>query len=415
MGARRRGGLAVLLILGLLGLLAPGGSTSAAALTQPVATPTATQAALDQAQPAPQPPEDLPEPQLTAAGAILWDPADSIALYEREADVPRRMASLTKIMTVLLAIEAGAVDDVVTVSAAAASLGGASLGLQPGQQIPMRSLIAGLLLRSGNDAALALAEHLDRSEAAFVGRMNRRAAELGLADTHFVNASGLTDDPAHHSSPSDLARLAVEAMRHPDFALYAGSPRAEVPGLPPMANRNELVGVYPGMTGVKTGYTALAGLCLVGSATRDGRTLYAVVLNSEDSFADVAALLDYGFAGFRRTEPAAAGARVGEYRWADTAVDVVAAAPLAATVGAEQGVTWRVHLEPSLQRPLEAGATAGRAELLVDGRVWRTVLLELAEPAPAPLEPDGGARRAGAAVQDALRVLGRLHAVDRAA
>lgn len=365
-------------------------------------------------------PADLDEPgapappELTARGAVLWDPVDDRVLHGVAAQVPRPMASTTKIMTVLLAIEADTVDDMVTVSARSAGIGEASLGLRAGQQIPMRSLIAGLLVRSGNDAASAVAEHVSGDEAAFVARMNDRASELGLTTTRFVNPSGLTNDPGHQASPLELARLAAEAMSHPVFAEYAGAAHVTVPGLPPMINRNELLGVYPGATGVKTGYTSLAGLSLVASATREGRTLYAVVLGSEDSFADTADLLDHGYTAFRRAEPAAEGARVTAYRWVDEAVDLVADGAFGATVGVGERVSWRTKLAPTLARPVAAGHVAGVAQLLVEGEVVTEVPLRTAaEVGAAP--PAAPARGVGGAVQEAMRAFVRLQEIDRAA
>ncbi len=400
--------LALVLIIGLLPGVAPAVAKDARvdAPTDPAApevpeTPEATGRA-------PEPPE------VSARGAVLWDPADDLVLHGVEEELPRPMASTTKIMTTLLALEAGTSSDVVTVSPRAAAIGEASLDLQPGQQLPMRSLLAGLMVRSGNDAASAVAEHVDADEAAFIARMNRRAGELGLVGTRFTSPSGLTGDPGHLATPLDLARLAAHAMADPTFAEFAGAAQLTVPGLAPMVNRNELIGVYPGATGVKTGFTTLAGLCLVASATRDGRTLYAVVLGSTDSFGDVAALLDHGFDDYRRAEPAAADLPVTTYRWADAEVPLLADAALGATVPAHAVVTWRVLPLPSLARPLAAGALAGTGQLLVDGVVRSEIVLRAGEAVPAP-EARGAPARAGGAVQDALRTLLRTQAIDRAA
>src|SRR5690606_15279537 len=154
-----------------------------------------------------------------------------------------------------------------------------------------------------------------------------------------------SDDPAHHASPLDLAKLADEAMRHVAFTEWPGAATLPVPGLPPTTNRSPLPQRYAGATGVKTGYTSLAGNTLVDSAERDGRTLYAVVLGSQDSFADTTALLDYGFGAFQRPSPLAAGQEATAYRWSDQAVGAVAAEELAATVPAGAEVRWRVRLE----------------------------------------------------------------------
>lgn len=367
-------------------------------------------------------PDEAPEPHpdVTARGAVLWDPADKRMLFDLDADMGRPMASTTKIMTTLLAIEAGALEDTVTVSADAAARGGARLGLHAGQTLPMRSLLAGLMMRSGNDAATAVAEHVAGTEEAFVARMNARARELGLAQTSFVNPSGLTDDPRHRASPLDLARLADHAMALPDFAAYAGTVRTTVPGLPPMVTRNELLTLYEGATGVKTGFTNLAGLCLVGSATRDGRTLYAVVLGSDasnprSSFDDVAALLDYGFNAFRRVDIASVDTDVTRYRWSDGEVALRATEQLGVTVPVDATVTWRTAVPPTAERPIAAGDEVGLVHVVVDGEIRSQVPLVAAEDVSAQTTSTAPAARVGASLQEALRAFARVHAVDRAA
>jgi D-alanyl-D-alanine carboxypeptidase (penicillin-binding protein 5/6) len=389
----------------VLAFVAPASATPAAVAAVRSADPGR---ALAQADPLP-----AGAPAVSAAGAALWDPADDRVLYGVEPEVGRPMASLTKIMTVLLALEAGTIDDTVTVSAQAAALGEATLDLRPGQQVPMNSLVAGLLLRSGNDAALAVAEHVAGDQQTFVAQMNARAAELGLDATRFVNPSGLTTDPAHVSSPVDLARLAEVAMAHETFARYAGAAAVTVPGLAPMVSRNELLGVYPGASGVKTGFTSLAGNCLVASATRDGRTLYAVVLDSERSFADATALLDYGFGEFRRAEPVAPGGVATTYRWSGAEVAAVASSGLGMTVPADARVTWRTRVQPSVARPVAAGAPLGTVELMVDGEVVRDAPLVAEAAVAAPQRSRPPAAVAGAALQDALRAFARTAVIER--
>lgn len=355
--------------------------------------------------------------RITAKGAVLWEEVDDLVLFDREAGTPRRMASTTKMMTALLALEAGSLGEQVMVSPRAVAVGrlpgAADLDLVAGQVIQMQSVLAGLILRSGNDAAVAVAEHVAGSEAAFVEKMNARAGELGLASTAFLDASGLTDDAGHHTSPLDLARLAAVAMGRPEIASWAGTARLSVPGLGLLQNRNQLIGTYRGATGVKTGYTTLSGLCLAASATRDGRTLYAVVLGSQNSFADVAALFDHGFTAFRRPVPVSAGAVTTTYRWSGTQVGLVASEPLARTVPVGSPVVWRAVLHPLAARPVDAGAVLGHAEFVVDGQVVRTVDLHAEQAVPAPPPAARGAV-AGAFVQDTIRAFVRLHPFDRA-
>lgn len=365
-----------------------------------------------QATPAPQ------GPSVTASGAVLWDPADGRVLWGKDEQVGRPPASTTKIMTVLLALEAGTVDDTLTVSAEAVRTGetpgAATLGLQTGQRIAMRSLLAGLVLRSGNDAAVAVAEHVAGSETAFVDQMNRRASELGMTDTQFLNSTGLTDDPGHHASPLDLARLAEEALRNDDFARWSASASLTLPGLGSLVSRNELLGQYPGATGVKTGFTNLAGLCLVASARRDGRRLISVVLGSDASFADSRRILDHGFDDYRRAQPVRPGRPAVTYRWADAAVPLVPQRRIGRTMPADQEATWRAVLDPTAALPVEQGQPLGTAELLINGEVADSAPL-VAQAAVGPEPVPTGARGLGSAVQETLRAFARLHHADRPA
>ncbi len=356
------------------------------------------------------------EPSVTATGAVLWDPADGRVLLGKRAGAALPMASTTKIMTVLLALEAGTGDETLTVSAEAAAVddapGTATLGLQPGQQLSVDSVLEGLLLQSGNDGAVAIAEHVAGTQAAFVARMNERAVELGLDATSFVNPTGLTNDLAHSASPTDLARLAEVAMRDDDFRDWAGSTASTVAGLGTLVNRNELLERYPGATGVKTGYTSVAGLCLVASATRDGRQLFSVVLDSQASFTDAAALLDYGFTAFRRVQPLRRHARVTRYRWADAEVALVADGVLGRTLPAGAPARLRTMLRPDARRPLRRGQVVGSSQLLSRGRVVDEVALQTTRPVPtAP--PASGAAAVGRAVQNAVRAFARLRPVAR--
>ena len=375
-------------------------------------------AVLAPSPPAAAQPSDPATPDVTAKGAVLYDAGDDRVLWGSGENEPLPPASTTKVMTVLLALEAGTIDDTVTVSPAAAEIGrragAATLNLRAGQQIAMRSLLEGLVLRSGNDAAVAVAEHVAGTEDAFVDKMNARAAELGMRNTNFINSTGLTDDLDHHSSALDLALLADVALRNPHFARWAATEVADVPGLGVLTNRNELLGSYRGATGVKTGYTNLAGLCLVASAERGEHALISVVLGSDDSFADSRRILDHGFAAYRRVTPVDEGERVGRYRWAGVRVPLRAAEGIGRTLPTEQEAQWQVNLEPWAQLPVQRGATLGTAQLVVDGQVIDETSLtagRTVEAAPV----DDGAAAAGAAVQDAIRAFARLRSIDRTA
>ena len=358
-------------------------------------------------------PAQASPPEVSAEGAVLWDPHDDRVLWGSNETTPLPPASTTKIMTVLLALEAGTIEDTVTVSEKAAAIGrqpgAATLYLDAGERIAMRSLLSGLILRSGNDAAVAVAEHVAGTEDAFVVQMNARAAELGLRDTSFINASGLTDDLEHHASALDLARLAEVALRDDDFAEWAGASTLTIPSIGAVVSRNELLGVYPGANGVKTGYTALAGLCLVASAERGHRRLIAVVLNSEASFTDSSAILDHGFDDFHRPQPARPGRAATTYRWTGAAVAAVPSEKLAITVARRRPALWRTVLLPAVTLPVAEGAPLGRADLVVGDRVVDTTPLLADEAVQAPADAAG----AGGAVADALRAFARLHVADR--
>jgi len=380
----------------------------------PAAAAPAVPAVPAQVDPGPRP------PPVTAQAWVLRSAEDDQVLGGVAHDDPRLIASTTKILTALLAIEAGTLGDEVTISAEAVATGrvpgAAALGLEVGETLPMRSLLAGLIVRSGNDAAVAVAQHVAGTEAAFVARMNTRAAELGLESSAFVDASGLGEGPGNTASPLDLALLAEVAMANPDFASWAGAMRLALPGLGEVVNRNLLLGTFPGATGVKTGFTTLAGECLVASATRDGRTLYAVVLGSDRtaSFADAAALLSHGFADYRRAVPASPAAPVGVYRWAGAEAPLLATGVLATTLPAGEPAEWVVQLRPAMARPVPAGTVVGSAEVAVDGEARQAVDLvlgaDVAAPAAAP-----PAARAGASVQEALRAFARSEPVERPA
>lgn len=248
-------------------------------------------------------------PNISATEAIVVD-GDGTVLYSRNADTPMAMASITKVMTAVVALESGIpLDTTWTVTDSVTELDPASsvIGYQPGDQTTLNQLLHGLLVHSGNDAAVCIAELVAGSEESFVGLMNEKAAELGLANTHFANSHGLDAD-GHYSTAADLVALARRAMQLPLFASIVGAPSVdvEVSGVSTtFASTDILLTTYPGMRGIKTGYTANAGRAFLGLATRGDETVYVVVLgtNSEEQrWADTTALLDWAFAHCEEVE-----------------------------------------------------------------------------------------------------------------
>lgn len=234
---------------------------------------------------------------VSSQAVVLYEPQTGRFLYEKNADLPRPMASTTKLMTALIAAERLSADDVVTVPAEAVAVEGSSMGLHGGDVLTVRDLLAGLLLSSGNDAANALALLVDGSLAAFAASMNRRAAELGMADTLFVTPSGL-DEGDHHSTAHDMALLGAAVLQVPLLAELCASVSTvvHVDGTAiTLRNHNRLLQLYPDTIGLKTGYTKKSGKCLVSAVARNGVTLVIASLNGGDYWNDHVALYEYGF------------------------------------------------------------------------------------------------------------------------
>ena len=257
-------------------------------------------------------------PELDVAGksAVLLDAATGTVLYEKNAHQPLAPASVTKVMTMLLIMEAldsGRIgwDDPVTASESAAAKGGSQIYLKVGEVMTVRDMLKSVAVASANDCACALAEHIAGSETAFVSMMNEKAGQLGMEHTHFVNCTGLDDDPdaaQHLTCAYDIALMSRELLVHhskiKEFTtIWMDTVRDGTFGL---ANTNKMVRFYPGCTGLKTGFTQKAGYCLSASAQRDGMELIAVVMGAESSaqrFAACKQMLDYGFANYALVSP----------------------------------------------------------------------------------------------------------------
>lgn len=314
------------------------------------------------------------------------------------ADVSERlpMASTTKIMTALLAVESGRLDETITVPAEAVNVEGTSMGLRPEERITLRAVVYGLMLRSGNDAANTIAMVLDGSLESFAARMNRRAARLGLQDTHFMNPSGL-DAAGHYTTALDLARLGAAAMNNADFRQIVGTKRIRVSydGIPNgrvLTNHNRLLGTLDGVNGIKTGYTKKALRCLVTSATRDGVTLVLATLNDPNDWDDHTALLAEGFDRLHARQlpvsvPSALAVVGG------TSARVAVEAPESLTAALQDGEAARAQVEIDLPRfvyaPVRKGQRLGEAVCRVDGVKAASTPLYAAGEVPLSQKPAG--------------------------
>jgi serine-type D-Ala-D-Ala carboxypeptidase (penicillin-binding protein 5/6) len=250
-------------------------------------------------------PHDGP-PYVSASSWIVYDATTETVLASSNADTSRPMASITKIMTVLLALENGSLNDQVMISEEAAGTGGQEIGLVAGETVSLSALVRAAMIRSGNDSAAAIAEHIGGSVDGFVRMMNERAAELGMENTRFANPHGL-DTEGHYSTPRDMLIVARQAMSIPEFAEIARARMMVFPDSPSgtarsASNTNRILNSYAGTIGVKTGETPNAGLTYVGAAERDGRRLFVVVFNSvgkKAHFTDAISLFEWGFKDLR--------------------------------------------------------------------------------------------------------------------
>ena len=322
---------------------------------------------------------DVPAPS-----AILMDAATGTVLYEKNADEKLPPASVTKIMTLLLVMEAldsGRIgwDDMVTASEAAAAKGGSQVYLEVGEQMSMDEMLKSVVVSSANDCATALAEHVAGSEAAFVEKMNARAAELGMENTHFVNCTGLDDGEnasEHLTTARDIAIMSRELLTHEEIKKYTTIWMDTVRnGQFGLSNTNKLVRFYEGTTGLKTGYTSTAGHCLSASAERDGMELIAVVLHCEsstDRFRSAKALLDYGFASYALadTQPEEPLEPVRVILGEESTLTPVLqqTAPILVEKGELAGITKTVTLCQEVEAPVEAGQQLGTLTLSTSTR-----------------------------------------------
>ena len=336
-------------------------------------------------------------PEVSAQSAVVLTADTGTVLFEKDGHTPRPVASTTKIMTALLALEAAQEqgDPLVDITQEMVAVEGSSMGLQAGDSISLTGLAAGMLLASGNDAANAAALYLDGSLESFAARMNQRAAALGMEDTHFVTPSGLDGEDAqglgHLSTAYDMALLARAALEDQAFRQLCSSPSLAVEFAEPVkrvtyTNHNKLLTQYQGCVGVKTGFTKEAGRCLVSAAEQDGALLIAVTLNAPNDWQDHAALLDYGFSQVEPYQLAGGDVRL----TVPVVGSPVEAVSLRGSNGGEvtlplgQGaqVERVVRVPKFLYAPVEAGEQVGEICWYLEGQLLGSAPLTAAGAAP---------------------------------
>ncbi len=338
------------------------------------------------------------EMEIPAKSALLMDVTTGTVLYEQDAHNPLPPASVTKVMTMLLimeAIDSGKIgwDDTVTASEEAAAKGGSQIYLKAGETMSVSDMVKSIAVSSANDCACAMAEHLAGSESAFVQRMNERAKELGMEDTNFVNCTGLDDDPnakTHLTSAHDIAIMSRELLKnHPDIqkftTIWMDTVRGGTFGL---SNTNKLIRFYPGATGLKTGFTSGAGYCLSASAEREGMALVAVVMGSETSqnrFSACKQLLDYGFANYALVQPEIPDTQTVPVKLGtEVAVKAIPSGPDAVLIdkGQKSSVTTETELLPEISAPVSQGQRLGTMTVKAGEQVLAQIPLVAEAPVP---------------------------------
>lgn len=317
-----------------------------------------------------------------AEAAVLMDVSTGDVLFDKQAFKKKPPASTTKIMTAILGLELGKPDEVVTVSPKAAAVGEATLHLDPGEKIPLYELITGALVRSGNDACVAIAEQIAGTEENFVKLMNRKALTLGAENTNFVNTNGLPNKN-HYSTAYDLALMARYGLQNPAFSSITRQKETEIHFLEPdvlmnLRNTNKLLWNYPYADGVKTGTTNAAGKCLVASATKDGRQLVTVVLNAPNRFGDAQKLLEWGFGQTQTLKLAEAGQVMGEFPLAGLKpVSAFLEAPVEVSIRQQDKdqLKTKIVWERGPELPLNAGERLGRYEVWLGDKKLKSVPL----------------------------------------
>ena len=317
-------------------------------------------------------------PSLSAQSAILINADTKEIIYEKNAYQRRSMASTTKIMTSILAIESGRLNEVVTAENMSAE--GSSIGLKTGNKLTLETLVWGMLLESGNDAAKLTANHIAGSEEAFAKLMNDKSVAIGMTDTNFVTASGL-DDSQHYSTAFDMALLGAYAIKNPIFSEICSAKVKTVDFIEPdisltFSNHNRLLSMYDGVFGVKTGFTKKSGRCLVSACSRDGVNFVAVTLNAGDDWNDHIKLYDYGFENLRYEDVYLRlpdSIRVYGSEKSECNISVSKSPLTVAVLENVKGLQQKIYLPSFLYAPVKKGEIIGKVELYSDDRLISVV------------------------------------------
>ena len=339
-------------------------------------------------------PQASAAPEISVPSAILIEQSTGTVLFEQNADEKRAPASVTKVMTMLLImeeLESGklTLDQMIPVSAEASGMGGSQVYLKEGETLSVKEMLKCIAVVSANDCCVAMAETISGSVSSFIERMNQRAAELGMTNTHFNSCTGL-DTEDHYTTARDISIMSRELMKHPAITEYSTIWMDSIrDGAFTLSNTNRLVRYYEGATGLKTGYTSTAGYCLSATATRENVSLVAVVLGgstSDQRFNDAKSLLNYGFSQisiYDEMPPVPENVQVIK-GMKDTVTPICKEVPsFPVAKGKEQEITYTINLPESVAAPVEKGQRLGTIQYELEGNVIGTLDLVADEEIPS--------------------------------
>lgn len=324
---------------------------------------------------------------INAKAFVLMDPISGRILLEKNSQDKMAMASTTKIMTAIIALEKGDLRSLIKVSPRAVSIGGSSFYLRPGEVLTLEDMLYGLLLPSGNDAAVAIAEHIGGTEEKFVKMMNQKALELGALDTHFANPHGL-DHPEHYTTARDLAIISRYAWKHNKFREIVQTKTKDIKYgdfTRQISSTNRLLWEFNGADGIKTGYTGKAGRCLVATAKNNGFRLISVVLGSQNHFEESKKLLDYGFKNYKLTNIILKNnyfATVDVEKGVFQKVDLVAKDSIILPMKEDENVDFKLIVPEEINAPVSRGEQIGQLQIYVDDELVASTSLIASKDVP---------------------------------